>query len=75
MKGQVTIIAIVMTVFTLVLFAGFFPLIQALINQMFPSLDNMSQTIVSLIIPMMLIGIIISFWAYVAPQRQVPPQY
>ena len=72
MKGQVTLTAILFTAIGLFVLVGFLPALNASFgpdSSGFASLDSMGQSIVSLIIPIMFIGMIVSFWSYVNPTR------
>jgi uncharacterized BrkB/YihY/UPF0761 family membrane protein len=73
MKGQVTIIALVMTLITLVVFSALYaailkPTIDDFVND---SDDEAANMMIQLIPFLMLVSIIVGFLMYVIPQRQV----
>jgi uncharacterized BrkB/YihY/UPF0761 family membrane protein len=73
MKGQVTIIALVMTLITLVVFSALYAaILKPTIDDFANSTDDDNLIMVVNLIPfLMLISIIIGFLMYVLPQRQV----
>jgi len=69
-RGQLTIIGIIFLVVSLVVFVGLQPVLTELINTSIPVSDTLTAAVLRLLVPLVVIGIMISFLMYVLPQRQ-----
>ena len=69
-RGQLTIIGIIFLLVSLVVFVGLQPVLLELVNSVIPTSDTLTAAVLRLLIPLVVIGIMISFLMYVLPQRQ-----
>jgi predicted Kef-type K+ transport protein len=70
MRGQLTILGLIMGFLTIVVFIGLLPSLTNTINSQLGIMDDFTKTIVGLFIPFIAIAIIVSFWSYVQPRRE-----
>lgn len=70
MRGQLTVLGLIMGFMAIVVFIGLLPALSGIINQGLETADDFTDTILTLMIPMIAIGIIYSIWIYVVPHRE-----
>lgn len=73
MKGQMTIIGVMMGFVALVVYAAFLPAINDVIDDILPEVDAMTGLVVRLIPFVLVIAIIGSIILYMRPQTQYVP--
>jgi uncharacterized BrkB/YihY/UPF0761 family membrane protein len=69
-RGQLTIIGIIFLLVSLVVFVGLQPVLNDLVSTALPVSDTLTAAVLRLLVPLVVIGIMISFLIYVLPQRQ-----
>lgn len=69
-RGQLTIIGIIFLLVSLVVFVGLQPVLNDLISSALGVSDTLTASVLRLLVPLVVIGIMISFLMYVLPQRQ-----
>lgn len=69
-KGQFTIVALILTLITVIAFVVLYPVLDNVISDNLSSMDATTQTIVKLIPAFIALAIVASMWFFVVPQRQ-----
>jgi len=72
MKGQMTIIAIIMTFLAIVVFAAMYPVMSSVIGnatEIISPTDPMTAMLLTMIPMFIVIAIIASFWIYISGNR------
>ena len=72
MKGQFTIVAMVMTFVTIIVFISIYPVLNTFITQFLAESEDATLNMVVQLLPFfILLGIILAIVFYAIPQRQV----
>lgn len=70
MKGQFTIIALIMVFLCIIVFSVMYPIIKTFIDSVTPSLDPMVAQFLALMPFFIMIGIVLSIVHYAMPHQQ-----
>lgn len=63
-KGELSIVGMILTVITLIIYVAFLPIINEIISTALPDLDTMGQLIIAIIPTVMLLMIIVAMIQY-----------